>query len=116
MMPMTTTERGAVATLLDRSLELLERDGWQQGDFGARYAADRSPRCILGLLCSAMDYIADAGVKRVAHARAARMIRAAAEPPIRSDMVLWNDQRDRTIDDVRAALTGARNALDTPHP
>ena len=68
--------------ILDRAADLLERDGWQRGEYGPRTL--RGPRCVVGSLMAARG-IDDYRPYDVAHSALKNEVGGGS-------LTIWNDE------------------------
>lgn len=108
---MSTTENLAAADLLDAAATHLDEHGWQQGDFGKH----GGERCAHGALVSAaimnvgLATTSLAPLRRARYALAAYVSKGDASDKdcgkrISGHIYNWNDDDDRTKEDVMVAM------------
>lgn len=116
------TESITPPTLIDVAIERLHRVGWTQGELGSR----EGPNCLLGALHHAYwELLGDHSQwdkRQEAHNLSVTIEEAVAEAINRFEnrtvaltevgLGGWNDQRNRTVEDVLLVLKDARTKLE----
>lgn len=106
-----------VPRVLRLAAALIERDGWCQGT----YIAMDGRCCAVGALVQAGGGVIDPDIYDAGPVEMAR-IRGAFDAVTKfigrtwvTDLVDWNDEPDRTAEEVLAALRGAADGLEHQH-
>jgi hypothetical protein len=96
--------------VLLRAVELLERDGWRQGNYGPIHANERpGPRCLVGaLFCARQQLGAPYDVVNEIYV-------TLWDTVGRQSMISWNDRGGRTQQDVLDLLRSAAGGSDATH-
>lgn len=97
--------------VLNRAREIIERDGWSQGDYKAKTTDDgdeATPVCALGAINRAVsgraDIFAGPGVKPGVYTEVMHRLGSAID---RENVAYWNDDPHRTVEDVVLAFKRA---------
>lgn len=96
--PLTQVQRDLLATA-----DLLERDGWVQGEFGPGRLVSHGARCVLGAL-GAVTVGSGDPCRDDLHQRYQEARRRIARGCGRQDPMYWNDARSRQKDEVISML------------
>lgn len=99
-----------VAQVLRAAAERIERDGWFQGGNGS----DGRRCCIMRALAAETDKARSMNEADGLWRSAKHALEQRVRPP-GGLMSTWNDARERTVDDVLAALRGAADDLEARH-
>jgi hypothetical protein len=104
---MTDDEKAALADVYEKAAEYLEEYGWIQGDLGHQ----GGPRCFVGALRSANE-----ALETQARIMAEDVLELSNHCYIRicscgGAMAMWNDEEDRTSDEVINTLRALANKL-----
>ncbi|MGH3956440.1 MAG: DUF6197 family protein [Mycobacterium sp.] len=88
------------------ALRYLETFGWRQGDYGYDNPDDFGCRaCALGSMNAACDLLYGSDGKSYTYRRGSTQ--AALSDVVGKQVAQWNDEDDRTLDEVTAAFTEA---------
>lgn len=95
-----------------RAAELLERDGWQQGEMGPMGSGTRGPRCVLGACTAARCDLAVPSVTKGGPDWTVFLSHKLYDfDPSAAFIPQWNDAPGRTRDEVTALLRRAADAV-----
>ena len=107
---MTEDEKAVLADVYERAAEYLEKYGWKRGSAGE----EGRPRCFIGATASAIGEIkidnfivSDPVLWHKANCFAAKTL----ELPSHTSIMDWNDDPDRTADEVINTLHALANKL-----
>ena len=106
-MQLSVEEKAELAEVYERAAEYLEKYGWKQYDLGS----DTKPRCFNGATWSASCELFDVHWRGYKWETASKFAAQVLELSDYTKIPYWNDDPDRTVDEVINTFHALANKL-----